>query len=326
MLCLCLALAGSPVAAMDKLLALGTSSPSGVYSPVGKGICKLVNEGRLDHGVRCNAYNTGGSVYNVLAIVSGELDVAITRSDLVVRSHEGSAPFDTFGKIPQIRFITALYDNPVAVIAKADSDIKTFDDFLGQRINIGNMGSGKRSVSDMLFEITKWKHDDFSTVLELGTSKMGKAFCKGEVDILINAMGMPDPFYDNLVNDCGAVFLDIPQSIMGKVLQQGPYFVETKIPAGLYESNPKDIRTFGNKAVLITSSRVHEDTIYLLTKAIFDDLERFNKIHPALTTSTPASMLRGAIDVPIHPGAARYYKENEELKRWVNPWLEGPEP
>lgn len=71
------ALAGGPAVAFDKFLALGTSSSGGVYWPVGQSICKFINASRIEHLVRCLAYNTGGSVYNIQALTSGELDVAI---------------------------------------------------------------------------------------------------------------------------------------------------------------------------------------------------------------------------------------------------------
>ncbi|MDD9878182.1 MAG: TAXI family TRAP transporter solute-binding subunit [Magnetovibrio sp.] len=172
-----LGLIGAAPAALakDKFVALGTGSPNGTYFPVGRGICDLVNDSRLEHGVRCIAYNTGGSVYNIQAVMSGELEMGITRSDLAFQAHDGLNAFKAIGPNPEIRAVTTLYSMPIAVLVRKDAEIETFQDLEGKRINIGNKGSGKRSVAELIMNIMGWQRGDFSAVLELSTKKMGKA-------------------------------------------------------------------------------------------------------------------------------------------------------
>jgi TRAP transporter TAXI family solute receptor len=129
-----LATMGTFANAKDKFIALGTGSPNGTYAPVGAGICDLVNLNRPNHGVRCIAYNTGGSVYNIQAITSGELEMGITRSDLAFQSHEGINAFKAIGPNPDIRAVTTLYAMPIAVLVRKDAGIETFNDMVGKRI------------------------------------------------------------------------------------------------------------------------------------------------------------------------------------------------
>ncbi|RLB81882.1 MAG: C4-dicarboxylate ABC transporter substrate-binding protein [Deltaproteobacteria bacterium] len=226
---------------VDKFLALGTSSIGGVYYPVGKAIAGLINAHRLDHGIRCIAYSTGGSVYNIQALASGELDLAITRSDLAYDAYNGKGIFKPFGPNKDLCLITTLYHMPVGIIVKEDSGISCFADFLGKRINIGNLGSGKRTIAEMLFKAMGWSVRDFSKVFELSTKKMGEAFCNGEIDILIQAMGIPATFYDMIMKKCNGKFLDIPAGVIHKIQQDNPLFEKTRIPGGLYPNNPQDV-------------------------------------------------------------------------------------
>ncbi len=301
-------------AAKDKFVALGTGSPSGTYAPVGAGICDLVNANRADTGVRCIAYNTGGSVYNIQAITSGELEMGITRSDLAFQSYEGINAFKAIGPNPNIRAITTLYSMPIAVLIKKDSGIESFKDLIGKRINIGNKGSGKRSVAELILNVMGWQKGDFSAVLELTTKQMGKAFCDGNVDILIEGLGNPSKFYEQMVGECGGKFIAVPEEVVAKIKKDFPYFAALDIPGGIYTDTPNAVGTFGFKATLVTKRSVHPDTVYDVTASVFDDFDKFQEKHPSLKLSDPVSMVTNGIFIPLHPGAERYLRERGYLK------------
>ena len=295
---------------MDKFLAFGTStSKSGAYYPIGKGICQGVNAARDEHGIRCISDHTGGSVYNLPAITSGELDLALTRSDLAYESYVGEGTFKPFGPSRDLRLIAPLYTMPVAVLVKQGSGLTSFDDFPGMRINIGNLGSGKRTIADLLLQLMGWTHDDFEEVHELSTSKMVKAFCEDKFDVLIEATGIPSQIFDTAVDECDGVFLDLPPALLSRIEEIAPFYQNTVIPGEMYASNPNDILTFGVDVVLITSARLHEESIYIATQSIFDDLRRFRKHHPALRVFNADERLGHKPVIPIHPGAMRYFME-----------------
>jgi len=300
----------TPVLADGKFVALGTSSTSGVYYPVGKGICSLINENRNDHLVRCLAYATGGSIYNIQALRSGELDVAITRADLAYLAANGQGVFKATGPMPGLRIISSLYDNPVGIIVRRDSNIQSVEDILGSRINIGNLGSGKRDFSDLLFKVMGWKKSDFESVGELSTSKMGRAFCAGDVDVLIQAMGIPAKFYDQMINNCDGRFVQISESVVSKLKQEAPFLEATVIPGGMYSSNLEDTHTIGTKAVLVTMDRVISNTVYQITSSLFSNMDRFRSKHVALKSASVEGMTNEGIYVPFHQGAIQYFNEN----------------
>jgi len=310
------ALLGSgPAMAKDKFVALGTGSPNGTYFPVGKGICELVNDRRLEHGVRCIAYNTGGSVYNIQAVMSGELEMGITRSDLAFQAHDGLNAFKAIGPNPEIRAVTTLYAMPIAVLVKKDAEIEKFADLEGKRINIGNKGSGKRSVAELIMNIMGWQRGDFSAVLELSTKKMGKAFCDGNVDILIEGLGNPSKFYEQMVKDCGGKFIAVPKEVVAKIKKKFPYFASLSIPGKIYSGTPDPVGTFGFKATLVTKREVHGDTVYDIVSSIFSKFKKFQEKHPSLSLAVPKQMVNEGIFIPIHEGALRYYMEKGYIKQ-----------
>ena len=303
--------ANGHAATKDKFIALGTSSKSGVYYPVGSGICDLVNEGRDRHLVRCLAYPTGGSIYNIQALRSGELDVAITRADLAYQAANGEGIFEPLGPMPDLRIVASLYENPVGVIVKKDSAIGSVDDLPGHRINIGNLGSGKRDFSDLLFKVMEWGPSDFTGVSELSTSKMGKGFCNGDIDILIQAMGIPASFYDKMIKECDGRFVGFSADLINRLKAEAPFIESNLIPGGMYISNMDDVPTVGAKAVLVTTNRLDNETVDDLTSALMGGLDRLKAEQAAMSAVTLETMLNKGIYVPFHPGVIKYFQSNQ---------------
>lgn len=301
--------------ASDKFLALGTASTRGTYYPVGNTLCSLINEQRDSHLVRCLAYPTGGSVYNIQALTSGELDIAITRSDLAYKAFNGLNQFKAIGANRQLRTVTNLYSQPVVITVRKDSGINNFDDFKGKVINIGNRGSGKRAIADQMFKILGWSKADFAGTTEYSTRGQSKPFCDKKVDILIESIGLPAPLYDNLAANCDAKFIDIPEKLAEGFRKAGPFFFDYKIPARINPNNDTDVKTVGIKVVLLSLTTVSPQTVSTVAESIFGEKGKFQKSHPALSLSTPDSMVNEGIHVPLHDGAKKYYEDNGLLSK-----------
>ena len=99
-----------------------------------------------------------------------------------------------------------------------------------------------------------------------------------------------------------------------KLVKDNPYFAKVTIPGGMYANNPNPTQTYGVLATLVTSAKVPDDTVYALVKATFDNFDEFKKLHPAFANLDPAKMVSDGNSAPLHPGAAKYYKEKGWLK------------
>lgn len=77
----------------------------------------------------------------------------------------------------------------------------------------------------------------------------------------------------------------------------------------MYQGNPNDVPTFGVRATFVTSADVPDDVVYAIVKAVFDNFDRFKKLHPAFANLDPKEMITKGLSAPLHPGAIKYYKE-----------------
>jgi TRAP transporter TAXI family solute receptor len=304
-------LVGYPASAQEqRFITIGTGGITGVYYPTGGAICRLVSRDRERHGIRCSVESTGGSVYNIDTMRAGELDMAIVQSDLQYRAFKGEGKeFQDPGPFDGLRAVFSLYAEPFTVVARPESGIATFDDLKGKRVNVGNPGSGQRSTMEMLMAAKGWTMNDFALASELKSAEQAEALCDGKVDAMVFTVGHPSGSIQEATTSCGAKLIPVTGPEVDQLLAKNPYDVKSLIPGGMYPGNDQDIETFGVKATLVTRADVPEDVVYEVTKAVFEHLDEFKKLHPAFAALQKQEMVAEALSAPLHPGAAKYYKE-----------------
>ena len=292
-----------------KFFALGTASSKGTYFPVGRAFCQQINKYSDAHRLRCLEYVTGGSVYNIHALMTEELDLAITRSDLSYYAFKGRGRFKGLENHKQLRTVLNLYTQPLLVTVKTGNGISNFSDFKGRSINIGNKGSGKRDIAQKIFSIMNWNNRIFSAVTEYSTSQQGTPFCQEDVDILIESIGLPNKFYTGLIKTCGAMFIAVSPKVISGLKKLGPFFFETEIPKALNPANKGVAKTVGIKVVLITTIRQPIGPIKTLANVIINNLDEFRNSHPSLKGLSKRSLFSEGINIPLHPGVTAALSE-----------------
>ncbi len=298
--------ADAETVALSKFLALGTASESGIFHPVGKTICEIVNQDRLEQQIRCLPYASGGSLYNIHALMSGELDLGITRSDLAFQAYYGLGDFAAAGPAQKLRIIATLYGMPVTVIARRAADIQRIEEIAGKHINLGNRGSGQRNIVETLLRALDLGLGDFSAVSELTTSEMGKAFCEGRIDVMVEALGNPAPFYRHTIEECDGMIVPLSEPVLERILKDQPHLGRLDIPAGIYRGHDEPLASFGFKAALVTSASVDAETIRRVAQSLHARLDKLRKTQPVLRDITLESMTREGITIPLHDGMKRY--------------------
>jgi len=304
------ALSGAPEAqAQQKFITIGTGGVTGVYYAAGGAICRLVNKDRAKHGIRCSVESTGGSVFNVNTIKAGELDMGVTQSDVQFNAVKGSGPFQKDGAFRELRAVFALHPEPVTVLARKEVNAKSFADFKGKRFNVGNPGSGTRATAEELLAAMGWKMSDFSLASELKADEHGPALCDGKIDGFLYLVGHPSANIQDPTTVCGAKLVSVTGPAVDKLVKEKPYYAKATIPAGLYPGNDQPTQTYGVLATMVSSSKVPAETIYQVTRAVFENFDEFKKLHPALANLDPKAMLKDGLSAPLHDGAVKYYKE-----------------
>lgn len=312
-----LAIAGTfaaPAAqAQQKFVTIGTGGVTGVYYAAGGAICRLMNKDRAQHGIRCSVESTGGSVYNINTIKAGELDFGVAQSDAQYNAVKGMAQFKDGGPMSELRAVFALHAEPLTVLARKDAGVAKFEDFKGKRFNVGNPGSGTRATIDVLLPALGMKTADFSLTSELKPDEHGAALCDNKIDGFAYVVGHPAANIQDPTTTCGAKLVPIAGPAVDKLVEANPYFASVTIPGGMYANNPEPTKTFGVVASFVTSSKVSDDVVYTMVKAVFDNFEDFKKLHPAFANLDPKQMIKDGLSAPLHNGAVKYYKE----KGWM---------
>lgn len=304
-----LGLGAATTASADSFITIGTGGVTGVYYPTGGAICRLVNKGRKEHGIRCSVESTGGSVYNLNTIRAGELDMGVAQSDWQYHAYNGTSKFEEQGPNKDLRAVFSVHAEPFTVVARRDSGIKTFDDLKGKRVNIGNPGSGQRGTMEVVMAAKGWTTDDFSLVSELKPAEQSQALCDNKIDAMIYTVGHPNGSIKEATTSCDTVLVDVDGPVIEKLVADNDYYRMAVIPGGMYTGSPDDTKTFGVGATFVSSTNTPSDTVYQVVKAVFENFDDFRKLHPAFADLQKEQMIKDGLSAPLHDGAAKYYKE-----------------
>ena len=296
------------VAAEQRFISIGTGGLTGVYYPTGGAICRLLNKGRKEHGIRCSVESTGGSIFNLNTIASHELDFGVAQSDWQYHAYQGSSKFSKQGPNKGLRAVFSIHSEPFTVMARDDSGIKVFTDLKNKRVNIGNPGSGQRGTMEIMMDRLGWTMKDLKLASELKATEQARALCDNKIDAMIYTVGHPNASIKEAATACDAHLVSVAGKEVEALIEANPYYAFASIPGGMYRGSDEDTPTFGVKATLVTSDKVDEEVVYQLVKAVFSNLANFRKLHPAFEHLQAAEMLKGNT-APFHAGALRYYKE-----------------
>ena len=296
-------------AAEKKFITVGTGGTTGVYYQVGRNICRLVNKDTATHGISCKAESTGGSIYNLNTLRSGDLDMGVAQSDWQYHAYKGSSRFADKGPFTKLRAVFSVHPEPFTVVARGDSDIKTFYDLRGKRVNIGNPGSGQRGTMESVMEGYKWTKKTFKAVSELKADEQAQAMCDNKVDAIVYTVGHPNANIKQATTLCDAVLVRVDGNPVKRLVNENDYYRWATIPGGLYKGNEKDVRTFGVGATFVSSADVDDDVIYQVVKTVFENFDEFRRFHPAFANLDKEAMIKDGLSAPLHAGALKYYNE-----------------
>jgi TRAP transporter TAXI family solute receptor len=292
-----------------QFVTIGTGGMTGLYYPTGGRIAEMVNAKEAEYGIRCTVESTGGSVFNVNAIMRGDMEFGIVQSDRQYQAVKGLAEWKERGPQEDLRAAFSIHAESVTLVAAADAGIRTLEDLRGKRVNIGNPGSGQRqNAIDALVAAGI----DFEKDLQAEHVKASDApglLQDNRIDAFFYTVGHPSGAIMEATAGARKV-LFVPLVGMEGLLAEHLYYAPAVIPIRHYPSalNEEDVPTFGVKATLVTSTKVPEDVAYAVTKEVFENLKAFREVHPAYEDLTRESMLEG-LTAPLHPGAMRYFRQ-----------------
>jgi TRAP transporter TAXI family solute receptor len=292
-----------------RFVTIGTGGITGVYYPTGGAIAKIVNAKRDTYHIRCTVESTGGSVFNVNAIMAGDLEFGVVQSDRQYQATKGLAEWKEKGPQEDLCAVFSIHPESVTLVAAVEADVKDIRDLKGKRVNIGNPGSGQRQNSIDALQAVGLNYETDLTAENVKAAEAPGLLQDGRIDAFFYTVGHPSGAFKEATAGARKVrFVSITG--VDELLEKNPYYARSYVPIDVYPGaeNDSNVETFGVKATFVTSVKVPDEIVYAVTKEVFENFEEFKQLHPAYSVLTKEGMLEG-LSAPIHPGAMKYYKE-----------------
>jgi TRAP transporter TAXI family solute receptor len=287
-------------------VSLGTGELEGVYYPVGRAVCEIIDRDTKRNGVRCSAEATPGSAYNVDALRSGNLEFGIIQLDIAYAAYRGEGayadkPFD------ELRSVLTLYPELVTIMVRAGSGIRQIADLAGRRINVGREGSGAFATWAAVEAALDWKAD--ARITDLPADAASHALCTGEIDANLLVIGHPSDVVRKQLSECATDFVAVSGREIDALVASVPALQTGSIPGALY-GLAADTPTIGTKALVMTSANEDTKAVAAFVQATIAQISDLRTKHPALAGLTVEEITPGdSIPVPLHPAASQVYKE-----------------
>lgn len=288
------------------IMTFGTADTGGSMYPAGAAVSQVWTNNV--QGVKCNTQTSTGSFQNCQDVSTGEVDVAVATSDVVLNAYNGTGKFADIGKLDNLRVIGAVYTSVLSGVALKSSGLTYIHDLLGKRVAVGPAASATENATLAAFaamDITK----DNTSLENLGLGDGADSVGDGILDAAFGFAGLPIGGQLNLAATKEIQVLDMTQEEIDKVLAGNAAYIQTKIPAGTYTGQDNDANTFGVKCLIIVTADMDADLVYDLCKAMNEHTEEMAAGNALLKDMTDPSFLCTQMPIPLHDGAQKYYSE-----------------
>ena len=285
-------------------LTLGTGGTTGTYYAVGGTMSTVLNNAM--ENVSLKVVSTGASKANILDIDDKVSDVAIVQNDVMYYAYNGTDLFAQEGKFETFSAVAGIYDETCQIIA--GPGITSIADLKGKTVNVGDAGSG---VEFNATQILAAYGIDINKDINKVNGSFGDAadsIKDGKIDAAFITAGAPTTAVVDLAISKNIQLLTIDDEHAEALIAEYPFYTKTIIPGGTYNGVADDVQTLSVRATLIADNDLTEDTVYELTKALFENKDALASSNAKFAELDPAAAVQG-ISVPFHPGAEKYFKE-----------------
>lgn len=297
---------GDKPARGNVIMTFGTADTGSSMYPAGAAVSQVWTNNV--QGVKCNTQTSTGSFQNCQDVSTGEVDVAVATSDVVLNAYNGTGKFADIGKLDNLRVIGAVYTSVLSGVALKSSGLTYIHDLLGKRVAVGPAASATENATLAAFDAMGI--DSSNTSLEnLGLGDGADSVGDGILDAAFGFAGLPIGGQLNLAATKEIQVLDMTQEEIDKVLAGNAAYIQTKIPAGTYTGQDNDANTFGVKCLIIVTADMDADLVYDLCKAMNEHTEELAAGNALLKDMTDPSFLCTQMPIPLHDGAQKYYSE-----------------
>ena len=294
----------APEENFTKDLTFATGGTAGVYYPLGNEYARILQD--TDADLKVNAVETDGSVDNLGRIAKGDAQLGFTQSNTANDAVRGSGDFEEVGKLNNVGWMGQLYPEAAQIITLEKSGFNSVEDLKGKKIAVGAPGSGTAAVAKLILDAYGFKEGDFEPYEESFADARSKVQ-DGNIDASIEILGVPAASLSELAANAKVKLLPIDKDKAEKIAAETEYKAY-EIPGGSYDFAKDPVQTVTVFASIVGSTnQISEEDGYAITKALYEDAGKISLAQGKLIKAEDALLGRG--DVPLHPGAKKYFEE-----------------
>jgi TRAP transporter TAXI family solute receptor len=305
-----MALASTALAA-PKFISIATGGTGGAYFPIGAGLADVINK-KLT-GYNASAEVTAASKVNCINVNDGKSDLALVLGDTLSYAYKGDKLGGFTKPLTNIRILAAIYHNTIQIVARKDSGIEKMADLKGKKVSVGAPGSGTEINARQIFAAAGMSYKDFGRTDYLSFSESADQMKNRAIDVTLMSSGLPNPGIMDIATSVDINLVPIEGELLKTLDKDSPFFITTVIPKGTYKGQDHDVSSVGIPNFLIVRANLDDQTVYEITRAMFENLDRLVQAHAAAKGIKLESAAKG-LPVPLHPGAEKYYKEKGIVK------------
>ena len=281
-----------------------TGGTSGIYYPMGVGLSQLYREVLPEARLSVQATKASVENLNLLEVSRGEL--GFTLGDALSDAWAGKEEAGFTKPLRRLRMVAGIYPNYIQIVANAASGIKTLADLKGTRISVGAPASGTELNARAILGAAGLPYEAFARVEYLGFGESVELIKNRQLDVTLQSAGLGVASLRDLAMAVRVVVVAVPAEIVAMV--DNPAYQAAVIPANTYDDQTEDVPTAAIQNFLVTHEGVSDEVVYLMTKALFDNLDKLVASHNSAKDIKLENAI-GNLPVPLHLGAARYYRE-----------------
>lgn len=288
-----------------KTIKFGAAGLGGMYYSFASTFTELASTENEDYNFEVKS--TAGSTANIRLLSEGYIDMCIAQADLIHDAYYGSGDFAN-NKYRGYKAVAGLYNEACQIVVRAGSSINSLDDLQGKTINIGEKESGTERNANLILQMSGLSSDIVNTV-NLNYTNAAKKIKSGEIDALFCTSGVQTTVIEELARQCDIRLLSIDEKCINRITSSYDFYKEYTIPANTYTGQSEAIKTISVQSVLLANNDLPNDIVNNLTSMLF---KHSQDIQYSISGNLQLDIdyaVQG-VDIPFHPGAIEYYKEN----------------
>ena len=248
---------------------------------------------------------TAGSAANLRLLAGGYLQLAVAQSDMAQDAYYGTGIFAHESTERTFSAVAALYEEPVQVVVRADSDITALEQLQGKTVSVGEEESGTEQNADQVLAACGLNNRLVHTV-NLNYTDAAARLADGTIDAMFVTAGLHADALEQLAKTCAIRLLSVDGGVGARLLAAYPAYRACVIPAGTYAGQGEDVWTVSVQALLLASNALSDETVQRLTARYFDSVDAVAAAVPVPLVTDPAVAAAQSV-IPYHTKTAAYY-------------------